>query len=261
MRLEKCPRCNAPVTRTDAVCVGCGLDLVEAEKKLTAQMTEAKPPDRRAQVGKPGAASGQATDVGQDTRLHVYDEFHSEELQKERSGAIASAAIAWVAGIGFVFVGLTFLGKGGGIAGMVNSVTPATMRAEGFGMLDDSGLLAALAFGLAIAGVLAGIGQTQRIQLVRNAIEDVKFGGRPTVVGIPSWTAAGLLVAGFVVPPLGIIVGIILKLSKDADTRDLGTRVLMSAGIAIALFVANMLWGLAGQLKQVAPKERALPGG
>jgi hypothetical protein len=96
---------------------------------------------------------------------------------------------------------------------------------------------------------------------VRDAIEDVRFGGRPTVVGIPSWTAAGLIIAGFVVPPLGIIVGIILKLSKDPDTRDLGTRVLMAGGAAIALFVVNELWGMAAQLKEVAPKDRVVPGG
>jgi hypothetical protein len=261
MRLEKCPRCNDPITKTDVVCVGCGLDLVEAEKKLTNQVAEAASVGKRPQVGKPGAASGQATDVGQDTRLHVYDEFHSEELQKEKSGAVASAVIAWVAGIVFVGVALTFLGKAGGIAGMIHSVTPATMREKGFGIFDDSGVLAAVAFGMGIAGILVGIGQTQRVKLVRDAIEDVRFGGRPTVVGIPSWTAAGLIIAGFVVPPLGIIVGIILKLSKDPDTRDLGTRVLMAGGAAIALFVVNELWGMAAQLKEVAPKDRVVPGG
>ncbi len=122
-------------------------------------------------------------------------------------------------------------------------------------------MVATVAFGMGIAGILVGIGQTQRVKLVRDAIEDVRFGGRPTVVGIPSWTAAGLIIAGFVVPPLGIIVGIILKLSKDPDTRDLGTRVLMAGGAAIALFVVNELWGMAAQLKEVAPKDRVVPGG
>jgi len=34
MALKKCPRCGAKVQPTDTVCLECGLDLVEARKRL-----------------------------------------------------------------------------------------------------------------------------------------------------------------------------------------------------------------------------------
>ncbi|MBC7287418.1 MAG: zinc-ribbon domain-containing protein, partial [Armatimonadetes bacterium] len=43
MRLEKCPRCGAKVQPTDTICLDCGLDLVEARKKIAAEAKQAAP--------------------------------------------------------------------------------------------------------------------------------------------------------------------------------------------------------------------------
>jgi uncharacterized Zn finger protein (UPF0148 family) len=263
MRLEKCPRCGNPVVKTDLVCISCGLDLLEAERKLSAQAAaEAAKAEKRPQAtAKNPAASGVATDVGQDTRLHMYDHFYAEKLTKERQSTAAMAAIAGGVGILLLCIAAGFLGRTGGLGRMIHAVLPATLQAEGWGAWLDDGFLTVIVFGLGIAGILLGIGQMQRTKLMADAIEDVKFGGRPTVVAIPSATVAGLLIASFLVPPVGWVVGIIFKLSDDTDTRDVGTRMIIAATLAVALFVVNWLWGLATQLKNaptaVAPR---LPG-
>jgi hypothetical protein len=252
MRLEKCPRCSAAVHKTDHVCVSCGLDLLEAEKKLSAQAAaDAARVDRqRAQVGRSGAAAGVATDVGEDTRLRVYDQFHVEAMKKEKQTAIATTALGAIIGTVFVFAGLSYMGKAGGLNGLINSLSPSHLRDLGFGMVGDNGVLAAVMLGLGIAGLLMGIGQFQRVLLINAAVADVKFGGRPTVVSVPAATAAGMLIASFLFPPLGIILGILFMLSHDSDTHDLGGKMLLAGGIAIALCVGNVVWGLAGQLGQ-----------
>ena len=101
MRLEKCPRCGNPVVKTDQVCISCGLDLLEAERKLSAQAAaEAAKADKRPQpTPKNPAASGVATDVGQDTRLHVYDHFYAEKLTKEKQSTFVTAIVGACLGI------------------------------------------------------------------------------------------------------------------------------------------------------------------
>jgi hypothetical protein len=248
--------------KTDQVCIACGLDLVDADRKLSARAAADAAPAKQPQptVRNP-AASGVATDVGQDTRLHVYDEFYAEELHKERTTAIASAAVGGGLGLVFSTMGLAFMGQAGGIGGVITGITPATMQQEGMACFADFGFLAALALGIGIAGILIAIGQVQRMYLAFAAIEDIKFGGRPTVVGIPTCTVVGMITASFLFPPLGLVLGPIFKLSDDSDTRDLGTKMLIAGAAAVVLFVANLLWGMAGQLRHVEPRERVVPPG
>jgi cellulose synthase/poly-beta-1,6-N-acetylglucosamine synthase-like glycosyltransferase len=81
------------------------------------------------------------------------------------------------------------------------------------------------------------------------------------VVGISSFTVIGLIIASFVIPPLGVILGILFKFSKDDDTRDLGGKMIMAAIVAIVLFAINLLVGLLSGLKAVQPRpERGLSG-
>jgi hypothetical protein len=191
----------------------------------------------------------------------VYDQIYAEKLQKEKQATMIIAVVA--AGVGIIFLGtaMVFLGHAGGFGGMIHSLTPSTMRGEGLGALGDNGFLAGIFLGLGLAGILTGLGQMQRVKLMVDAIEDVKFGGRPTVVAIPAATSYGMILASFLFPPFGIVLGIIFKLSDDSDTRDLGTRMLLAGVAAIALFVINWLWGLAAHLKDVAPREKSVPEG
>lgn len=247
---------------TDSVCVGCGLDLVEARKKVAAEAAQSTPVSSsqpQVAVENP-AAAGIATDVGEDTRIREFDEQLAQTIRAEIPAAIVTALIGLVAGIVFLVVGLRLAGPAGGLKALA-SLTPGHLRELGFGAFGDRLFQGAMAVALGAAGLLVFVGQCHRVYTGYQAIQDVKFGGRPRVVGISSFTTAGLMLASFILPPLGLIVGIIFKLSKDSDTRDLGGRMITAAIVAVALFLLNLLIGLASALKNVKPATPKAPAG
>ena len=95
---------------------------------------------------------------------------------------------------------------------------------------------------LGLAGLLCAVGQTHRIVRAQRAIAQVKRAERPDLVGISSLTWYGLLIASFVCPPLGIILGIVFKFGQDDDTRALGGSMIKSALIAIAVVAGHLIW-------------------
>jgi len=198
------------------------------------------------------AAAGVATDVGEDTRLREFDQQLAQTLQAERGAAILTAIIGVVIGVVCLVVGLKLLSTVGGLKAL-SILTPGYFKEKGFGIFGDQVALGAGSLALALAGLLTFIGQLHRAWTGHQAIQDVKFGGRPRVVGISTFTVLGLLIASFVVPLFGIVLGIIFKLSKDEDTHDLGGKMIWAAVLAIVLFGINLLMGLASNLKSAAP--------
>ena len=262
MALEKCPRCGAKVQPTDTVCMDCGLDLVEARKKIAAEAAQSAPTTTSQQqvaVANP-AAAGVATDIGEDTRIREFDEQLAETLRAELPTAILTAIIGLGCAIGFGMTAAKLLMPAGGLRGLA-TLTPAHIRELGFGAFADQTFLGAMAFALSIAGLFAFIGQLHRAYTGYQAIQDVKFGGRPRVVGISTFTTIALVIASFILPPIGIVLGIIFKFSKDEDTRDLGGRMIWAGIIAIVLFLLNLLMGLAASLKSAKPAPKTVPQG
>lgn len=253
MGFQKCPRCGSAVQPTDHVCLECDLDLIEARKKITADTAQAglvvTSSQQRAAVA-PTAAAGVATDIGEDTRLREFDEHLAEQLRAERGAAVLTAILGVAIGIAFLVVGFRLLSPAGGLKAL-GSLTPAYFREQGFGIFGNPVFLGAMALALGLAGVLAGLGQFHRAWTGTQAIEDVKFGGRPRIVGISSFTTAGLVLGSFVLPPLGLVLGILFKFSKDDDTRDLGGRMIMAALVAAGLLIIDLIVHLVSGLTQV----------
>lgn len=254
VRLQKCPRCGETVQPTDTHCMSCGLDLLEAAEKLTASAAESAPTQRPAVPITNPAAAGIATDIGQDTRLREFDEQLAEQLQAGRSAAIVGAILGLLIGLAMLLMGLGIASKSGGLGVALRAITPAYLRTAGLLGVLEAPFLAAVCIAVGLAGLLVCIGQLHWAYTAHQAIQDVKLGGRPTVVGISAFTIAGMLIASFFFPPLGFVLGIIFLFSKDPDTHDLGKRMILVAFAAVAYVLLNFLWGLAANLKAtVAP--------
>ncbi len=256
MALEKCPRCGAKVQPTDSVCLECGLDLIEAKRKIAAEAKQEaahRSPDvqqRQVAITNP-AAAGIATDVGEDTRLRIFDEQLARQLAADRLASGITGGIAIIFGIGFAVAAAKLLQNVGGLRAL-SGLTPAYLRQIGFGAFSDQLFLGAVCLALSAAGWLIGIGQFHRVWTANQAIWDVKLGGRPAVVGISAFTTIGLIIASAACPLFGIILGIIFKFSQDDDTRDLGGKMILVGIAAIVLFGLNLLWGALSNLKPAA---------
>jgi len=244
----------------------CDLDLIEASRKLVeaGSQTQVGPGQRPAvSISNPNAA-GIATDIGQDTRIREFDEHAAEEFRAGRSGAVVGAIIALAAGLALLMVGLSMARGVGGVRPALSSLAPVFVREKGFLVFAESSFLSAVCLGLGAAGLLVCLGMAHWAYMAHQAIQDVKLGGRPTVVGISAFTTVGLLLASVLVPPLGIIAGIILKLNDNPDNRDLGSRMIYASLAAIGYFLVNYVWGLASHLQAAqppAPAAGAVPEG
>jgi len=264
VRLQKCPRCGEAVQPTDTHCMGCGLDLIEAAQKLTETAAQAAPTQRPAVAITNPAAAGIATDVGQDTRLREFDEQLAEELQAGRSAAIVGAILGLLIGLAMLLMGLGIASKNGGVGVALKAVTPAYLRTAGILGMLEAPFLAAVCIALGLAGLLVFVGQLHWAYAAHQAIQDIKLGGRPAVVGLSAFTVAGMLLASFFFPLLGFVLGIVFLFSKDPDTHDLGKRMILVALAAIVYVLLNFVWGLAANLKAMAtptPSVEAVPEG
>ena len=113
---------------------------------------------------------------------------------------------------------------------------------RGLGAFADQAFVGLLLVLLGLAGLLCAVGQIRRFVQGQAAIAAVKRGERPDVIGISQLTWIGLLIASFVFPPLGIVLGIIFVLSKDESTRHLGRQMIKSAILAILVVIAHLAW-------------------
>ncbi len=250
MGVTICPKCGAMVRQTDTHCMECGVDLAEAEREIARREKESRgggPLVGDAQTVQ-GAAAGMAApgETSEKVRIKEFDRHLADKLQRERTAVIVTAVIALIAGAAVLLLGLSALSQAGGLQ-VLRELSYGDLRERGLGAFADRGFQSALMILLGLAGLLCAVGQIHRIVMAGRAIAQVKRAERPDLVGISSLTWYGLLIASFVCPPLGIILGIIFKFGQDDDTRALGGSMIRSALIAIAVVGAHLIWNaLAG---------------
>jgi len=245
-----CPKCGSVVRSTDTHCMDCGVNIVEAERELVRREKETRGGGPLVGDGHTiqGAAAGmaEAGETSEKVRLKEFDKHLAEKLMRERSAVLVTAIIALVAGALVLGAGLGTLKNAGGMAAL-RALEYADLRERGLGAFADQGFLALLMSLLAVGGLLCAAGQIHRLVVAHKAVNQVRSGERPDVIGVSPLTWWGLLVASFVCPPLGVVLGIIFKFGQDEETRHLGGSMIKSALIAIGVIVAHLIWNaLAG---------------
>jgi len=264
LRLERCPKCNARIAPTDDICLDCGMDLkahleelrqaATAKRQLTSEEVR-----ERAQKAAAAAARGRAfgVDRSEETRLRTFDKQEAEVVSSDVLTSWVTAGIALVIGIGAIALASNQLSAAGGAEGL-KVLSMAKLREWGFGLAIQPPVLVLAGTGLAIGGLLCAAGQVWRAVLGQKSVAAVARGEKPLVIGTHPATRLGLILGAIACPPLGFLVGLIMRVgAQNEDTKAMGSQLFL-VGLAILVILGlNMLWGLAAHIK---PAETP-PGG
>jgi hypothetical protein len=236
----------------------CGADLAEAAG-LAARLDDAirvKQPVAAQAAPRVGAAARGMAAVGESsdaTRLRIFDRHEAEKLRAERVTAFATAGIALILCVVFGVVAMNRFEAADGMAG-VKELTMGSLR--GWDAFTNKAIAAIWFAGASLGSLLCVVGQVVRGLKASKAIALVAANKKPEIVGISVATQIGMLIYAVICPPFGIIVGIIMKLSKDENTSALGGMVLLFGFGALIVLVGNWLWGLG---EAAAAKRRPAP--
>ncbi|HCA47491.1 MAG TPA: hypothetical protein DEP45_09105 [Armatimonadetes bacterium] len=248
MAVQICPECGAICQENDTHCMDCGCDIAEAERAIARRAIEERGggPIVGDQHTVEGAAAGMAEpgETSEKVRLRQFDRHLAEKLVRERTAVIVTAIIALIFGATVTMLGLRTLrdSHDDGALAALKQMSYGDLRTRGLGAFADETFVAALMILLGLAGLMCAAGQIHRVMLAHQAVTQVRQGERPVVVGISQLTWIGLLIASFICFPLGIILGIILMLSKDAPTHALGLQMLKSAILAVVVIGGHLIW-------------------
>jgi hypothetical protein len=259
---KTCPKCGAPVSPTDVQCLDCGADLAEAKRKAREELQEQSVSGRTGSTSdepkvaiRSAASAGRALpgESSKETRLRVFDKQAAEVLKAEASAALVLALLAALAGLALLGMGLSRLSAQG--LGTVFGLRPGDL--QDFSGLVDTRLVTIVLVGGGLAAVLVGVGMFLRRAQAIQAVRDVEAGEKPEIVGLNAALEIGLLALAVFCPWAGIIIGIIMKLSKDTDVAGFGgTLIWISLGVVV-LLGGNMLYG---KLADIASHHVAAPG-
>ncbi len=242
---KTCSKCAAKVAPSDTVCIECGAPLTPDTEEDSTRLTTGivAPPS----VGGAGAGMAEAGETSEKTRLRVFDEQLAEKLQKERPAILVLAAISLVVAVVLTSAANDFLQRIDGFSA-ITDMDLAVLRAKRFDMFSDPQLLFIITGGLALAGYLCGVGEAFRFVAACRGIAAVKAGQPPTIVGVTILTRVGLLIAAVLFPPLGIIVGIIFKLTNSNELKELGSQMIYLALLAVAIVLVSVLWDVMAEM-------------
>jgi hypothetical protein len=188
--------------------------------------------------------------------MKQFDRHLAEQLKEERTPVIITAIIAVIFGAGILIAGWQTLAgaSSDGAVEALKQMSYSDLRMRGLGAFADQAFIGLLLSLLGLAGVLCAVGQIRRLLQANRAIAQVEDGERPELVGISQLTWVGLLIASFVFPPLGIVLGIIFVLSKDESTRHLGSQMIKSAIAALVVIIGHLVWNwIADMASRSAP--------
>lgn len=265
MRLERCPRCNARVAPTDDVCLDCGMDLkahIEELRRAATTKRQLTPEELRERAKKVAEAAARGRAFGlersEETRLRTFDKQEAEVVRSDVAASSITAVIALAVGFAAIPFASQQLRAAGGAEGL-QVLSFGQLREWGFGLVLQPSVLSLVGAGLAVAGLLCAVGQAWRAVLGYKSVTAVRRGEKPIIVYTHPTTRAGLLIAAVACPPLGVLLGLIMKIGgRNEDTKSMGGQLLI-AGLAVMLILGlNMLIGLAAHLKapEHTPQEK-----
>ncbi len=260
--ITRCPKCGAQVQPTDTICISCGADLVQAEIAKKKDLQEESLAARRAAEVAGGGVAGLATagqakpgETSEETRLRFFDQQEAERLVHERLGCYVTAALVGLPSIALLAFGILQVHK----IGIAEIRTLSLVDLRAWSAFSDSRILATAATALGIAGILSFIGLIQRAIKAGQAIRDVKAGTKPTIVALSAATYWGLLLTALVCPPLGLILGIVLKFSSDEDIKSTAGTMVMISLVVIGALIVNAIPGIMETFRASAPAQQPSP--
>lgn len=245
------------VQPTDTQCMDCGVDLFEARMAIEREAQEGQRLSAsavRAQMSAGGAAHGTAVpgESSEETRLRVFDRQEAQKLKGERVTAFVSGALAGLVFVVLLLFGLSQIEAAGGLDA-VRSISGQRIRELGVTALGEDEILGAWALALSVAALLCAVGQIIRGTAAAQSVRAVEAGEKPVIVGISPSTQAGIMLFALLCPVLGLVVGIIMKLGRDDQTKYLGGIVIWLNLAGMAILVLNWLWGKAAALRETRP--------
>ncbi len=259
MGQERCPECLEPVQPTDTQCMACGADLLVARDQQRQQLQQQSVAARTGPIADAaaGAAAGRATpgETSEETRLRIFDQQEAKRLAAERVSVWVTGVLVGIPGIAALVFGLVSLHRVG--LSEVGTLGFADLRH--LSILTDARFVAVILTGLGIAATMCAAGMARRGFLASRAIAEVKRGEKPTIVSLCWLTYYGLLLVAIFCPPLGLIVGILLKFSSDEDIKGVGGTMIILSLIVMAVWVANALLSLAEGFKSAQKAETPAP--
>lgn len=247
-----CPKCGHEVAKTDTHCMDCGADLIaerEKERQVLREMSMA------ARVGSgqtvvAGAAAGMMA-VGEksaeETRIRAFDRHEAERMAQERTTAWVTAGIAFVLGITLAAIGYARLKSGGGFGEIPGLLKPAALR--DLGIFATAIMQGFLLLGMGLSGILIGFGQVRLATATTRAIRQVEQNVRPDIVQVSRATQIGFLVLCVFCPPLGLIVGLVMRFGRNPDLRGLGGTMVWLSIAVLVILGGNLLMGFASHFK------------
>jgi hypothetical protein len=193
-------------------------------------------------VPRNAAAGGRALpgEKSKETRLKVFDQHHAKMIAEEAKVALAIGIPTLLVGLGLLGWGLARMKAVG--FGEIVALRPVDLRE--LGAFADPRLLAVIIVGLGLSSLLVGVGMFLRWNQARAAIRDVQAGEKPEIVGMNSVLLSGLLVLGIFLAPVGLVLGLLLRLSKDSDLAGFGGTLFKVSLIVIVVLLANFGIGL-----------------
>jgi hypothetical protein len=245
----KCPECGSTVAPSDSHCMDCGVDLAIARTKKQEELrassiagTRTGPPSPVVATANPAAAGIHlGGDTSEETRLKYFDKEAAKRMKSEIGVTIFTALLGIAIGAALVAIGFKDLKEAGGMEALKTVSLKSMRMGSGF----PEGLTGILLLGNGLGALLCGVGQVVHFLGQRKAIKQVERGEKPDVVVMCEVTHVGMLGLAIFCPPFGLIVGILLKLSKDGDMKMLGGQMLLFSAVVLGLFVGNMVWGFA----------------
>ena len=259
MGQERCPECLEPVQPNDTHCMACGADLLEARQRQQKQLRDQSLAARTGATADPDAGATAAYvkpgETSEKTRLRIFDQHEAKKLVQERVSVLVTAALVGIPSLALFLLGLLRLRT----VGLSELGTLNLAELRHWAILTDARLITIILVGLGLAGVLCAAGLVHRGMMAGQAIQEVKRGEKPTIVSLNWPTYYGLLLVAVFCPPLGLLLGILLKFSSDEDIKNTAGTMIIISLIVIAIFVVNALLSLAEGLKSVQSPEPAVP--
>ncbi len=256
-----CPSCGSEVAVSDTHCMDCGADLIAAREKER-QMLREQSVAARASSGPTTApvnpASAGMAAAGEkpseETRIRAFDKQEAERLVAERTTSWVTSGLALIGGLALAFAGYGRIGAGGGFTQIPADLKPAALREGG---LTDATVLGVMLLGTGLAAILIGIGQARLAMATTRAINQVKHNLKPEIVVVSTFTYCGLFLLCLTCPPIGFVIGLLLWLGRNPDLKGLGYHMFMVSLAIMVLLGLNMVWKVAENMKEAAPKAPA----